>query len=74
MDWLPSSFPHNVRCVISAVTDSRSVILLYDECRAPSPVPLHLPDLDTSVRQEIVEHKLGKYTKVLFSAIQYLAF
>ena len=74
MDWLPSSFPHNVRCVISAVTDSRSVILLSDERRVPSPVPLHLPDLDTFVRQEIVEHKLGEYKKVLFSAIQYLAF
>ncbi|XP_058940920.2 telomerase protein component 1-like isoform X1 [Pocillopora verrucosa] len=65
MDWLPSSFPHNVRCVISAVTDSRSVILLSDERRAPSPVPLHLPDLDTSVRQKIVERKLGEYKKKL---------
>ena len=74
MDWLPSSFPHNVRCVISAVTDSRSVILLSDEHRAPSPVRLPLRDLDTSARQEIVELKLGKYNKVLFSAIQYLAF
>lgn len=66
MDWLPSIFPRNVRCVISAVTDGRSARILFGEQRTPHPVPLHLGDLDESARQEIVKHTLGKYNKVFF--------
>ena len=64
MDWLPSSFPRNVRCVISAVTDSRSARILSGEQREPPVVPLHIGELDESARQEIVKHTLGKYNKV----------
>lgn len=64
MEWFPSVFPHNVRCVVSAVTDSRSAVLLSDEHRTPPPVPLHVGELDESARQEIVKRTLGKYNKV----------
>lgn len=64
MDWLPSIFPRNVRCVISAVTDSRSVRILLSERREPPAAPLHIGELDESARQEIVKHTLGKYNKV----------
>ena len=67
MDWFPSVFPRNVRCVVSAVTDSRSALLLSDpQYRTPPPVPLHVGELNESARQEIVQHTLGKYNKVLF--------
>lgn len=66
MDWLPSSFPRNVRCVISAVTDSRSAEILSSERRKPPVVPVHIGELDVSARQEIVKHTLGKYNKVSF--------
>ncbi|KAJ7377292.1 hypothetical protein OS493_030104 [Desmophyllum pertusum] len=65
MDWLPNIFPRNVRCVTSAVTDSRSAIILSGKYRKPPPVPLHIGDLDVSARQEIVKHTLGKYNKKL---------
>ena len=69
MDWLPSIFPGNVRCVISAVTDSRSARILSGEQREPPVVPLHIGELDESARQEIVKHTLGKYNKVFFRAL-----
>lgn len=65
MDWLPSVFPRNVRCVISAVTGSHSAVLLSSEHRTPSPVPLHVGELNESARQEIVKRTLGKYNKKL---------
>lgn len=65
MDWLPSVFPRNVRCVISAVTGSHSAVLLSSEHRTPSPVPLHVGELNESARQEIVKRTLGKYNKVV---------
>jgi len=65
MEWFPSVFPHNVRCVVSTVTDSRSAVLLSDEHRTPPPVPLHVGELDESARQEIVKRTLGKYNKKL---------
>ena len=64
MDWLPSIFPRNVRCVISAVTDSRSAQILSSEQREPPVAQLHIGELDESARQEIVKHTLGKYNKV----------
>ena len=67
MDWFPSVFPRNVRCVISAVTDSRSTLLLSDRYRTPPPAPLHVGELNVSARQEIVKRTLGKYNKVMFT-------
>ena len=64
MDWLPSIFPRNVRCVISTVTDSRSAQILSSEQRETPVIPLHIGELDESARQEIVKHTLGKYNKV----------
>lgn len=72
MDWFPSVFPRNVRCVVSAVTDSRSALLLSDQYRTPPPVPLHVGELNESARQEIVKHTLGKYNKVLFKVTHFL--
>ena len=69
MDWFPSIFPRNVRCVISAVTDSRSAQILSGEQREPLVVPLHIGELDESARQEIVKHTLGKYNKVFFRVL-----
>lgn len=65
MDWFPSVFPRNVRCVISAVTGSRSAVLLSSEHRTPPPVPLHVGELNESAREEIVKRNLGKYNKVV---------
>ena len=66
MEWFPSVFPRNVRCVISAVTDSRSAVRLSDRFRTPPSVPLHVGELNVSARQEIVKRTLGKYNKVMF--------
>ncbi|CAH1246787.1 TEP1 [Branchiostoma lanceolatum] len=63
LDWLPSTFPFNVCCIVSTTEHPPTLSRLKD--RQPPPCELTVPDLDKSTREDIVTRYFKRYNKAL---------
>ncbi|XP_035668714.1 telomerase protein component 1-like isoform X2 [Branchiostoma floridae] len=63
LDWLPPTFPSNVRCIVSTTEHPPTLSRLRD--RQPPPDELTVPDLDKNTRQDIVTRYFKRYNKAL---------
>ena len=65
LNWLPASFPGNVRCILSVVKDCRSEEILRVKYSDDPALELAITGLDKRARKEIAVHSLGRFNKVL---------